>query len=267
MSIELDFTIIRSFYHISPQGFDVPLAEMPAVDLLDQAKAKEVLERTGELWKACGNELPVSYIGMTMFNFCVTSLFFSARDQVWPKFKLKDMTFQMEQHDDHAHVGYKLDRLELVPLPQSREERDTFFRAAWPEWIREMIKPFIESVAHAGGLKPEMIWSQFGAQLLSTIDYVSNHLQMPDLVERIQGDLTVLHELEPELFGRRRNPFVHTRRYIENPWSPPDGTFILRSSCCMFDHREDGEKCYNCPRMLPEEREERKKLVLAETQS
>jgi ferric iron reductase protein FhuF len=266
MTSKLDFALIDSFYHISPQGFAEPLTEWPAKDLLRPEAAKEVLDRTGELWKACGYELPVSYVGMTMFNFCVASLFFSAKDDVWVKFKLEDMTFQFEQHDDHAHVGYRLDQLEVVPLPEGNE-RLAFLHAAWSEWIRVMIRPFIESIAQAGGLKAEMIWSQFGAQLLSTMDYVRDHLAMSELVDRIQLDLAVIHELEPELFGRKRNPFVHKPRFVDNPWSPPDGMYILRSSCCMFDHREGGEKCYNCPRMLPEERDERRKLVLAEAQS
>ncbi|MDF2837810.1 MAG: hypothetical protein K0Q63_3450 [Paenibacillus sp.] len=267
MTSKLDFTMIDSFYHISPQGFADPLAGWPAKDLLDPAVAKVVLDRTGELWKACGYELPVSYVGMTMFNFSVTSLFFGAKDNVWVNFKLEDMTFQLEQHDDHAHVGFRLDHMEVVPLPEDRNDRAAFLRAAWSEWIRDMIKPFIESIAQAGGLKGEMIWSQFGAQLLSTMEYVQNQLAMSELVEHIKEDAAVIQALEPELFGRRRNPFVHKPRFVDNPWSPPDGTFILRSACCMFDHREDGEKCYNCPRMLPEERDERRKLALAESKS
>ncbi|MHA6484073.1 (2Fe-2S)-binding protein [Paenibacillus sp. strain BS8-2] len=267
MTSKLDFTIIDSFYHISPHGFSEPHAEWPAKDLLDPDVAKDVLNRTGMLWKACGYELPVSYVGITMFNFCVTSLFFSAKDNVWVNFKLEDMTFQLEQHDDHAHIGYRLDKLDIVPLPADENERQTFLNSAWPQWIAEMIKPFVEGIARAGGLKAEMIWGQFGAQLLSTLEYVSSNLGVPALVARIEADLPLLQALDPECFGRRRNPFIHKPRYVDNPWSPPDGTYMLRSACCMFDHREDGQKCYNCPRMLPEERDERRKLVLAETQS
>lgn len=266
MTSQLDFTIIDSFYHISPQGFAKPLTEWPARELLDPSTAKDVLDRTGELWKACGYELPVSYVGMTMFNFCVTSLFFSAKDQVWVRFKLEDMTFQLEQHEDHAHVGYRLDRLEIIPLPEDRDARLAFLRSAWTGLIRDMIKPFIDVIAQAGGLKGEMIWNQFGSQVPTTLDYVRDHLAMPELVDRIHEDLAVVQELEPELFGRRRNPFVHKPRLVDNPWSPDGGTYYLRSACCMFDHRESGEKCYTCPRMLPEERDERRKLVLQESQ-
>lgn len=266
MSGNLDFDVIDRFYHISPKGFDQPLFELTATELLDADQAKDVLDRVGKLWKSCGYELPVSFVGMTMFNFCLTSLFFAAKDRVWVKFQLQDMKFQLEQHEDHAHIGYKLERLELVPLPEDQDERHTFLRAAWPVMISEMIRPFIESIAPAGGLKAEMIWAQFGAQLLSTLNYIRDYLHMPELVDRIEADLIILYELEPELFGRRRNPFIHKPRFVDNPWSPPDGTYILRSACCMYDRREGGEKCYNCPRMLPEERDERRKLVLAAAQ-
>lgn len=36
----------------------------------------------------------------------------------------------------------------------------------------------------------------------------------------------------------------------------------MRSSCCLFDRRVEGTKCYVCPRMTPEEREARAKEML-----
>ncbi|OZQ98234.1 (2Fe-2S)-binding protein [Paenibacillus sp. VTT E-133291] len=32
---------------------------------------------------------------------------------------------------------------------------------------------------------------------------------------------------------------------------------VLRSSCCLYYCLEDGEKCYVCPRLTEEEREEK----------
>nr|WP_279590354.1 (2Fe-2S)-binding protein [Paenibacillus lupini] len=37
----------------------------------------------------------------------------------------------------------------------------------------------------------------------------------------------------------------------------------MHSSCCMYDRRENGTKCYTCPRMTSDEREERKSEILA----
>ncbi|MGO4372186.1 hypothetical protein AB4Z21_15720, partial [Paenibacillus sp. MCAF20] len=55
---------------------------------------------------------------------------------------------------------------------------------------------------------------------------------------------------------------IHTPRFIDNPWHP-EKPLMMKSACCFYDCRVDGDKCYACPRMLPEEREERKKVVLA----
>lgn len=264
MAEPLDFAIINSFYHISPEGMDSPEFEIPAAQLLDAGTARSTLERLGAHGKCHGMEMPVSFLGMTMFNLCVTNLYFLARNDRFLQLRLDGMTFQFESHDDHFHLGYRLDALNERTLPpQGDEARGLAIDEAWRAMFKETVIPFIQSIAAAGGLKPDLIWNQFGGAVHSVIEYVRIHMPVPELLAGLDEQLGRLEALSPETFGRRRNPFVHKPRYIDNPWAPPDGQYIVRSSCCMYDRREGGEKCYNCPQMLPEEREARRRRIMA----
>lgn len=263
--MNIDFTLLRSFYHISPEGADHPSFEMPAADFLHPDKAREAMLELGKLYRAVGMELPVSFTGMTFFNLCMTRLLANAQSDRPLRLALTDLTFQLEQHDDHAHAGYRVDKLVGLEPPEDPRLRESFGRDSWIGLFRDTITPAVEAVAAAAGYKPAMIWNQFGAQIHSVRQYVHDYLgaQQPGLPELFDREFRLLESLPAEAFNRSRNPFVHTPRYIDNPWSPPEGRYILRSACCMYDRRENGEKCYNCPNMRPEEREERRKLALA----
>ncbi|MCR2802831.1 (2Fe-2S)-binding protein [Paenibacillus soyae] len=263
MSQELDFTLIKTYYHISPEGADEPLYELPATRLLERPKAVETLKEVGRLWKATSMELPSSFTGVTFFNLGLMNMLFTAQNNVFLRLPLDKLTLQLEWHHDHVHIGYRIAELDAVPVPEQPALREAALKELWTEFIQETAIPGIEAIAEAGGVKPDLIWNQFGAQIHSVFGYIRQDLDIPGLPDQVEADFRYIEALPAELFGRRRNPYVHKPRYIDNPWSPPNGTYILRSSCCMYDRRENGEKCYNCPQMLPEERDARRQQILA----
>lgn len=263
MSQALDFSLVKTFYHISPEGAEETLYELPAEQLLEPKKAEEVLGEVGKHWKAIGMELPASFTGTTFFSLGFMNLFFSARHNQMLRLPLDHLTLQLEWHHDHLHIGYKINKLDIIHIPEQVAAREAVIVDAFSTFIKETAIPGIEAIARAGDVKPDMIWNQFGAQIHSVLEYIRKELNMPEVSDRLEADFKFIEALPAEVFERRRNPYVHKPHYIDNPWSPPDGTYIMRSACCMYDRRENGEKCYNCPQMLPAEREERRRQVLA----
>jgi len=90
MSTEIDFSWIRGFFRISPEGAEEPMLELPGTDLLDGSKLLPALEAAGRIVRATGLELPASFAGLTLCNLCAVSLIvkrtrsFSGRnDTLW----------------------------------------------------------------------------------------------------------------------------------------------------------------------------------------
>ena len=96
-------------------------------------------------------------------------------------------------------------------------------------------------------------------------DYVREYETREDVRARFEADFAVLTSLPAELFGLRRNPYVHEPVYIDNPYRPGT-TMMMRSACCMYYCREDGAKCYNCPGLSEAERESMRTAILAKAQ-
>ncbi|MGO4538950.1 hypothetical protein [Paenibacillus sp. 2TAB19] len=261
MTTELDFSLIKYFFHISPEGAEHPSYSLPAASFYDLEQAKQAVEYTGEFVQAIGTKTASSFMGMSFFNLAITKLLIGVLHNRSLDLPIDNLTYQLEKHDDHAHLGYRINEVRSVEIPDG-EARTTFIYNEMASYIENTVTPGIEAIAAAGNVKTAMIWTQFGTHALEVRDYVVDYIKHPGLLERFLHDFNILMELPAELFKRSRNPFIHTPRFIDNPWHP-EKPLMMKSACCFYDCRVDGDKCYACPRMLPEEREERKKVVLA----
>lgn len=121
----------------------------------------------------------------------------------------------------------------------------------------------MEAIAAASNLKAEAIWQQFGGQLSFMKEFLLANEKHEEVIGKFLNDSKQLAEyVDPTLFNQRRNPFKHSSRHVENPHNPQE-KWLMQSSCCLYDRRENGTKCYTCPRMKPDEREEMKSKMLA----
>lgn len=257
----LDFSLVNSYYHISPNGAENPLAEMPATDFFDMNRVKGLMQLAGETVQAQGLDLPASFFGTSLCNLCSTKLIFLAQYNKMLDLSLKHLTFQIEVHEDHAHLGYKINELHVKDVPE--EEQEKVILKDWEVFITYTVTPAVEAIAEAAGVKSAMIWQQFGGEIGMLREFIAQNETREEVLERFNRNFLLLSEsISPELFHRNRNPFKHTIRYTDNPYHERE-RLVLRSSCCLYYCRDNGEKCYVCPRLTEEEREEKKVKILA----
>ncbi|MHA7963290.1 hypothetical protein ACX93W_04020 [Paenibacillus sp. CAU 1782] len=261
----LDFSMIHSFYRISPQGVEHPEHQLPAADILNAATCRETLHYFEKATLSHGLLYPASMIGRTMFYLSTATLYFLSMNNVFVHFRLQDLTLQFEKHGDYYHLGYRIDELTLHPIAAEGEARERDIAEGWAAFISGTAVPFIRAVAETAEFKPDMIWNQFGSGLHSVRDYVIGQISLPHFVEQIHKQSAILESLPGELFERRRNPFSHTPKLIENPFQQSESKLIVRSACCFNDRKEGGVKCYTCPLLSTDEREQRKAEILAES--
>ena len=264
--LDIDFTLSNRLFRISAAGLNAPAYEMPATYWLEPNKALEALKVGGVMSKAIGLKLPVSYAGLSVINLVIAQLLFLARYDHWLDLPLDHLTFQMEEKHGYMQTGYRIHTLSRLDLPRRDDQRKTILEHKWRQFIQRHVRPAVEAIANAAGHKPDMIWNQAGGRLAAIRDYVRKNETAADddFLERFDWHADILSRgLAPSDFARKRNPFCWLPRYTDNPWQP-GGYMIIRSSCCMFDCRQGGQKCYNCPRLTKEERDIRRAAVLAD---
>ncbi|QJC53630.1 (2Fe-2S)-binding protein [Paenibacillus albicereus] len=258
-----DFGIIKMFYHISPEGADEPLFEMDADRFFDAETLGKALDLGGSTVQATSRALPASFVGTTLGKLLLTQVYLYGMYGSVIDLSPERLTFQIEAHDDHAHLGFRIKELLAETVPTEGAARQ--LAEAWTAHVRAFLRPAVEAAAEAAAMKPAAIWQQYGAMAEYMKEYAAT-LALPEPVqERLSFAFRVLAEDIPaEAFGTRRNPYQHNPRYCDNPYPTGGDKLMMQSSCCLYDQREGGVKCYTCPMLTPEQRAERREQVLAE---
>jgi len=256
----LDLSLFEEHFHISAKGCEFPVLSVPAAELLEEARMREALARGAELVKGIGLELAVSFLGLAFFGLAATKQIVMSQYGKILDLSLDNLTVQLEPHGDHAHVVFKYSELKWTDLPE--EGRDHAVREEWTRYFAETINPLVESAARAAGLKPPIIWNQYGARIAYVMDYLREIIPEEATKQRIEADYLLLRGLPGAMFNLRKNPFAHEPCYIDSPYKPGEQV-IIRSACCMYYKRENGTKCYNCPLLKDGERAEMKLKIEA----
>jgi len=259
-----DFSLAKTYFHISPEGTDHLYDEMPATGLLDPIRLGEMLRKTGELVKATDGKLPGSFFGTTLCHLMLTKLVFVSLYGKVLELTLERLTFQVEQEEghDHPHLGYRIDEVRELDIPS--EGGEAFVLDDWRKFVSEAVAPAVESIAEASGMKPEMIWGQFGGVGALVKGFVDNTPFPAEVKERFHRHYRIMtEEIAPDVYRARRNPFACRPRFTESPYRPGE-QWMIRSACCFYDRRENGEKCYVCPKLTEDERAAMKARIQAE---
>jgi ferric iron reductase protein FhuF len=260
VQVALDFSLTERFFNTSPNGLPKPIFEMPASQWHNAEMARRALEHGVPVCRAISLELPASYAGLSLLNLMLIKLLFLAQDERMLDLSLDHLVYQIQEEHDYGLVGYRIREMRWTDVPESG--REAFLTEAWRTYVTKEIRPAVERIAEQAGVKPDMIWNQFGSRVAGIREYLGKLVTDPVLLARYDDHMRILTDgLTPEDFGRRRNPFIWKPRYIDDP-RQEGARMMLRSSCCMYDKREGGQKCYNCPKMTPEEREARKTAMV-----
>lgn len=258
----VSFDLLERYLHVTDKAPEEAILSVPLTDLLKEDTMRQLLELGREQYKATSMELPASFLGLSLFSLCGAIHYVSAINDAWLDLNPDNVNFFLESHGDHVHAGYQLQEVRLAPLPESN--RDEALKEAYERYFTEHFNALLLSIAETAGVKPDMIWSQYAARLTYMQDFLLENETRTEIRERyIAGHRVLTAALEPDVFGRRRNPFHHMKPvYLDSPYEP-GRQLLMRSSCCMYFKREGGEMCFNCPRMREEDRERLRQEKLA----
>jgi len=249
----LDLTLFEQHFHISVKGSDAPLLSMPASDILQAEHMKEALQKGSELVNGIGLEVGVSLFGLAFYGLAATKQIVMSQYNRILDLSLDNLVIQLESHGNYAQVAFKILELRWTDLPT--EGRESALREEWARYFADTLNPLIETAASAAGLKPPIIWNQYGARAAYTMDYLQQIVPEGPIRQVIEEDFKLLSSMPGGTFNRRKNPFDHAPRYIDSPYEE-GAKIMLRSACCMYYKRENATKCFTCPLLRETERDD-----------
>ncbi|WP_040950860.1 (2Fe-2S)-binding protein [Gorillibacterium massiliense] len=253
MEVAMDLSLLNQFFGIAFESEKEPILSIPAADLLNREQMDIVIHKCAELQKAIGLELPATFVGLSLFGLIGGIQLALAMHNRLLDLSLANVTFQIVDRGTYLHGVLYVQELRWTEAPEAG--REEWLTAFWTDYFGGFINRVMNVTAESAGVKPDLIWNQFAARMRFASDYVEENMPDEQVKERFRGDHELLLQLAPGIFGRKKNPFDFKPRYLDSPYAPGK-KILMRSACCMYDHRENGVKCYNCPRLLTAEREE-----------
>lgn len=165
----------------------------------------------------------------------------------------KNLAVELHRVGDYDAFSFRIDC-----NTESEGPLDGHRRASWREksfkcFYRNTVRPLIEAQARVTGINAGQLWGQFPPKLVWFVEVLGQGYD-DALVQRIADDYRWLkHEMDPSIFGRKRNPFDIKWRAVESLEDPNKQVYI-QPACCMDYRREDGIYCYTCPRLKETQR-------------
>lgn len=234
--------------------------------LASDAGMRELLDVYAPLMKALDLGAAGAYATGRLSSLCAAVQYMVAHD-VLIDLSPERWRLELSWHEEgYCQFRYVLKDVQLLegPDPGKREE--------WRERVlsgfyREQVRPFVEAVHRVSGMDTGHLWRLFPSRLRYAVDSFCSSAESSLMHEKYEDDWSFLTtKLEPEVFGRNRNPLDMELRTVIYPGKPgePDKTLWMKTACCCYYHTEGGKYCYTCPRMSDREREERMEALRAE---
>ncbi|SET03769.1 Ferric iron reductase protein FhuF, involved in iron transport [Salinibacillus kushneri] len=145
----------------------------------------------------------------------------------------------------------------------TRLYRDEIPREDWlyqqlVTFYSDTMRPLLETMAESVQMNIGQLWGQFPRKFDIFVEKWKQAIAF-GWSEQIDRDYQFLAEnMEPEVFGRKRNPFHIKQRLIR---SLDDETIQIpvECTCCLNYLREGGQLCFTCPRLKEQDRETMRK--------
>ena len=229
---------IQQYCQITETSASHVRAEWAAMEIMEQETLSSIMGQLKQEYRATGMELPASLLGTILLGPLIAMIIESSEEEHAADLSLANLSIQLALYNGSNPYL-------LLKRNGKKQIGSSEFTDLLPEFIQNNLNEPIEKISEAACVKPTLIWNQFGARLASTMEAYKK-AGTAEHIQNAEKYTELIMSYPGKLFGIRKNPFIHEPAYIDSPYEP--GTpMMVRSACCMFYKKENGQKCANCP--------------------
>ncbi|WP_227935121.1 (2Fe-2S)-binding protein [Alkalihalobacillus deserti] len=255
--------VLEKHFFLSSKGQEGVYQEITLEYLCQSNQATLFLEQYSKQIKALKPQVPATYF-FSMFGItCSGFLAMLILHQVVVPLSLSTVSAQL----------YKIEKYQSKAIAFKVSSEDWQEGDGTVEWRRKQISsfftltvtPLLDSIAKLVDIRPRELWGQllhgFEYGWKVALNLAANEEERESLNQDFQW---ITKEASHVLFNSLKNRLDFPHIKIENPTTP--GLMQrLKPTCCLYYQTEGAKaKCYTCPRMTVNEREKRKKEIIAE---
>lgn len=257
----MDLNKLETDFRITLQDNTDAVYSMALIDLLEPKNMTKLLETYTPLLKARGHEAAAAYF-VSWFSSVPLALQYSISANNAVHLSLDNLTVQLFPVGDYHQFSFKITQYALESTPKSGDVRINWRNQTLAKLYADTIKPLFEVLAAVSGMDIGQIWGQLPTRFNYYIPAWIEETANTELKINLADDYHALaHELELNIFGRKKNPFDVQIRLIEDI-KDPSKQIRMKNACCLYFQVDTGEYCYTCPRLKEEDRAEKRAQYL-----
>ncbi|WP_338554303.1 (2Fe-2S)-binding protein [Paenibacillus sp. KS-LC4] len=164
--------------------------------------------------------------------------------------RMSNMSVQLSRMDNmplfsfYIHEGWSENPIAEIPDEGLAENA----QAALSIFYRDEVSPIIAALSQASANQAALLWKQIYNELYGYMEEEAmeatseeSRAAVHDRFRRWTSDM------EPEVFGLRRNPFRMTPQFMEHPTAPGQLMFVKATCCLAYRLEAFRGYCGNCP--------------------
>ncbi|KRE83727.1 hypothetical protein ASG89_11415 [Paenibacillus sp. Soil766] len=254
---------IAENYGVTTESHPDPLFTMAGQLLLTEKGMQELLAAYAPLMKALEPAAAGAYLISRLGSLNAAMQYMVTHDEL---VDLSPALWSLQMYrSEKGFIEFRIVLQELRKLSGP----SCGLRSEWREehlsrWYAGTIRPIVEAIAAAAEMDIMHLWKIVPMRLRFIFGQWKETNTSEEWHARYEEDhVFVTTELQGEVFGRLRNPLFVKVVNLDYPGKPgePDTKIKMKTACCMYYRTEGGQYCYTCPRMKPQEREERKERL------
>ncbi|WP_438447906.1 (2Fe-2S)-binding protein [Gorillibacterium sp. sgz5001074] len=253
----IDLTFYEQNYYVTTSSAPELLYECGLEDLTRPEGAAGFVRAYAPEIKALSPDVASTYFASWLGRLGAAYLYGLWHDGVELDLRLERLSLQMCRTPRGAALSFRLNPGELQARPVVDAEWPDAVHEALSAYYSTQIRPVVEAVAAAGGVPAGSVWGLMATGLYYILDQWRGMVPDGERRNRLEelADL-VVNRLEPQVFGRSRNPFQIKFRLVESLQNP-EVQVRLKGSCCLAYKTDTGHGyCYTCPKISEDEREQ-----------
>lgn len=242
-------------------------AEATLADLSTPEGARPFLQAFADVLQAPDLQAAVTYFCSWFSGTVAASLYFPAATGLRPDFSAQNLSVQLFRLENGGHSFNIVIHSRSAECAPTDNARESWTKESLQAFYGDTCRTLFENFASVSGLAVGMIWAQLPGRLNYFAETWRTHPEIGPLLaphrDRLEKAYEQLKALQPETFGRKKNPFDLRFRYIEHP-TDPSAQIQMRPSCCLYHTLPGAEYCYNCPKLTEKDRADRREKMRAQ---
>lgn len=261
----MDFAQLEQNFFISIKKKENALFSIPAEKAVHTDNMKLLLETYAPLMKALEPKAAAAYFGGWISSLPLCLQYTLSTENKTIDLSLANIEIQLYcKEGENWYFSFVVNRWSEQEGPEDEAERTVWRKQVLSKFYQQTMRPLYEAAAQVCDLDAGQLWGQLPTKFNYYIEHFMEQAKTCLIKERIEQDYRFMkEEMEPEVFGRKKNPFDVKLRYVPD-WRDESKQLMQKNVCCRYYLTEEGQYCYTCPRLKESDRALRAKQLRSE---